>query len=185
MSGVGRRWGVTCLSRLTSPPETLLGELASESSSSSPVLTLVLRERPKSSLSSDLTYSWFSRRASTGAEAAWKRALRCPENGMVKEFPREAELPFLTRHILVLLLLGKSTNGVPFCNPHMSYLQALLPAQEFVPTSRMGRFCQTESWQGLGVGSLVDSRHCVHVLLMASTFASALKGFSGPRSGHL
>lgn len=32
----------------------------------------------------------------------------------------------------------------------MSYLRAMLPAQKFVPTSRMGRFCQTvetgKSW---------------------------------------
>lgn len=106
---MGRRWGVTCLSRLTSPPETPLGELVSQTSPSSPLL--VPREGqslPCSPLIS-LRGPGFTRRAY--AEAAWKRALRCHENGEVKEAPGEPGLPFLTKHTLVLLCLEKAQMG--------------------------------------------------------------------------
>lgn len=78
-----------------------------------------------------------------------------------------ARPPLPNKTHLGVTMSGESTNGVPFWGSHMSHLQAVLPAREFVPTSRMGRFCQTKSWQGLGVGRLVHSRHCIHGLLMA------------------
>lgn len=37
----------------------------------------------------------------------------------------------------------KAQIGCCSSSAHMSYLRAMLPAQEFVPTSRTGRFCQT------------------------------------------
>lgn len=60
--------------------------------------------------------------------------------------------------LAVLLLPGGAQEGL-FFQLSTSHLRAVPPAREFVPTSRMGRFCQT-AWKParLGVGSLVHSK---------------------------
>lgn len=179
VSGVGRRWGVTCPSRLTSPPETPSGESRFPSPLWAPVLRggprpppfaswvfLVLPSRVCQAQASGSRFPTepgpltpgAGNREGRGGRAAAARELGLP--GLprrtwtsLREMQGAAELACSRCYFF----LGERRRGCSF-QLSTSHLWAVPPAREFVPTSRMGRFCQT-AWKParLGVGSPV---HC-------------------------